>query len=174
NGYSLCTGADSRLCVVKISTMEVQQEIKDVFCGPVTAICWVEFDGRKDEGFAYGCCNGAIHVYKWSAIAARYVFVSMIDAHPAQVQAVEFNTRFRRIASIGDGTPKVWKLDSQGHLHPIIDNFPRSQYIGRSIHFVDDGASVVATYLESHEVCVVSGEVQRHVAHFREQDLLHH
>lgn len=56
--------------------MEVQQEIKDVFCGPVTAICWVEFDGRKDEGFAYGCCNGAIHVYKWSAIAVSKLIAS--------------------------------------------------------------------------------------------------
>lgn len=117
--------------------MEVQQEIKDAFHGSVTAVCWVEFDGRKDEGFAYGCVNGSIHVYKWSAIAvsslpkndisayslseyvlcsrqARYVFVSMVDAHPAQVQALEFNARFRRVASIGDGTPRVWRLDGQG------------------------------------------------------------
>ena len=117
--------------------MEVQQEIKDAFHGTVTAVCWVEFDGRKDEGFAYGCVNGSIHVYKWSAIAvsslsknhvlacslseyvlcshqARYVFVSMVDAHPAQVQALGFNARFCCVASIGDGTPRVWQLNGQG------------------------------------------------------------
>ena len=34
----------------------------------------------------------------------------------------------------------------------MVEEPPREPYIGSSIHFCDDGASVVLTYLESHEM----------------------
>lgn len=37
-------------------------------------------------------------------------------------------------------------------LKPLFKQPPVSEYQGRTVHFCDDGASVLSTYLESHEM----------------------
>ena len=112
---------------------DLQQEIADVFHGSVTAACWLDFEEKKNDGFAYGCVNGTIHVYRFSPKRVscytslpgiilmipqgQYVFVSITDAHNGRtVEDIRFNGRFRRIATIGDGSPCVWRMESTGSL----------------------------------------------------------
>ncbi|EPS92865.1 hypothetical protein FOMPIDRAFT_1137213, partial [Fomitopsis schrenkii] len=146
-------GGDARVCVWNVSTGELQQEIKETFHGHVQCICWVEFEGHKDDGFAFGSANGTLHVYRWSAAKGCYMFVALTHAHNGrQIQDLCFSSKFRRVASIGDGTPQVWRMDDKGALAPIVKEPPRMPFIGRSVHFCDEGASIVFTQLESHEV----------------------
>ena len=59
-------GADGRIIVWSTMSGDMQQEILDAFHGSITAVCWLDFDDKKDDGFAYGCVNGTIHVYRFS------------------------------------------------------------------------------------------------------------
>ncbi|KAH9910273.1 WD40-repeat-containing domain protein, partial [Fomitopsis serialis] len=154
DGQVLLTGGgDAKLMIWNVVTGELQQEICDVFHGAIGSVCWVDFEGRGDDGFAYGCSNGTIHVYKWSPIRGQYVFVSLTDAHRGrQVQDIRFNSKYRRIASIGDGSPCVWRIDDRGILSTMVKDAPRRAFMGRTVHFCDDGASILATFLETHEM----------------------
>ena len=38
----------------------------------------------------------------------------------------------------------------------MVKDAPRRAFMGRTVHFCDDGASILATFLETHEMCVES------------------
>ena len=46
------------------------------------------------------------------------------------------------------------ELACPGSLTSLVRSPPRREYMGRTIHFCDEGASVVVTFLETHEVYV--------------------
>lgn len=49
-------------------------------------------------------------------------------------------------------TPTVHR--AAGTLKPLTKDVFLHQYLPRNIHFCDDGASVLMTYIENHKVCV--------------------
>ncbi|EPS96446.1 hypothetical protein FOMPIDRAFT_112900 [Fomitopsis schrenkii] len=149
----LTAGGDARVCLWNVKSGELQQVIREMFHGHVQCVCWVDFEGRKDDGFVFGCANGTLHMYRWSAAKGSYVFVAITHAHNGrQVNDLHFSAKYRRVASIGDGTPQVWRVDDKGALSPMVNEPARRPFIGRTIHFCDEGASVLFTQLESHEV----------------------
>lgn len=80
-----------------------------------------------------------------------------------------------RLASAGDGLPCVWNLTPESKLPPhhrpssmmltvmsetltsIISQPDKQPYVARTVHFYDNGASLLVSFLESGEmsVCVV-------------------
>ena len=77
---TFAAGGDARLCVWNVVSGELLQEICDVFHGAVETVCWIDFGGRKEEGFAFGCSNGTIHVYKWNAMQVSGVGSLILNA----------------------------------------------------------------------------------------------
>ncbi|KAH7904270.1 hypothetical protein BJ138DRAFT_1019356, partial [Hygrophoropsis aurantiaca] len=81
-----------------------------------------------------------------------FAFVSVVSAHGGAVESLDWDPRHERIASSGDGSPQVWGLHGQKTLTAAVASPPKQPYIARTVKFIDDGASLIVCYLESHQI----------------------
>lgn len=105
-------------------------------------------------------------------IQASFEFVCLTTAHLGAVEDIAVDGNYKRVATVGGGSPVVWMLGRDGEYYfvlrsavcvtiawilgtltqlapqqPVPENF-----IARTVHFYDDGASIIVTYLESHRM----------------------
>jgi len=82
--------------------------------------------------FAFGCADGRVFVYQQthetiSSVhstpqcyldvlrqGGSYLLSCSISAHDSHVEALAFDMNHHRLASAGDGSAKVWQIDSEG------------------------------------------------------------
>ena len=84
---------------------------------------------------------------------------------------MSFNKTHGRLASVGDGEVRVWDVDNSGtcalsvmmyarfHSHcatgiltALAERSPRKDATACSVQFLQDGASILISYIESHEM----------------------
>ncbi|KZP10216.1 WD40 repeat-like protein [Athelia psychrophila] len=150
DGISLLSACnDGQAFIWNLLTGEHLQKIDCAFNGPISCIAWRD----TREAFVLGCADGSIHLYRWSATKGLYIYVLQESAHKDAVQSIAYDSYHKRIASISKTSLQVWNCpDSLDTLKLLINHPLVSNYHGRTIHFCDDGASVISTYLESHQM----------------------
>ncbi|KAH7917192.1 WD40 repeat-like protein [Leucogyrophana mollusca] len=154
DGQLLVSSAtDARAAVWNIQTGTLLQQINCSFNGPVSAVIWLTATMSFTlDAFVLGCADGSLHVYERTSENSLFAFVCVTMAHRGAVESLDWDPRHERIASAGDGSPQVWSLQGQRTLMALIASPPKQPYIARTVKFVDDGASLIVCYLESHQI----------------------
>ncbi|KAG2145752.1 WD40-repeat-containing domain protein [Suillus cothurnatus] len=159
HGALLLTGGnDSRIVVWSLVSGEMIQEIFTPAAGYISAITWMDVDDRGETTFAFGASDGNIQVYERSN-DALFGFQSTIMSHSGAVESLAWDPVHRRLASAAGGRPHLWNLTQDKSLETIIISQPDKQpYIARTVHFYDNGASLLVSFLESGEIFCYSIE----------------
>ncbi|KAG2094394.1 uncharacterized protein F5147DRAFT_778998 [Suillus discolor] len=129
------------------------QEIFTPAAGYISAITWMHVDDRSEASFAFGASDGNIQVYERSN-EALFEFQSTTIGHSSAVESLAWDPVHRRLASAGSGRPHVWKFTSDKTLVPITSHPEKQPYVARTVHFYDNGASLLVSFLESGEMLV--------------------
>ena len=108
-------------------------------------------------------------------IESNYQYLTQELVHDGPILDLKFDAQFGRLASVGSGFPQVSQLrplDGGEYcgtscagvltddvltlelLKPMVPSPETSKYTATSIHFRDDGASILTCTLETHKVCV--------------------
>jgi hypothetical protein len=98
------------------------------FHGPIGALVWVPQKPSLAPGFAFGCADGSIHLYKRveSSVSDHVLLVDDSDltfvnqtiyqyftqeqVHNGPVLDLKYDTQFGRFASVSNGFPQVSEL----------------------------------------------------------------
>ncbi|KAG1858600.1 WD40-repeat-containing domain protein, partial [Suillus tomentosus] len=163
HGALLLTGGnDSQIAVWNLVSGEMIQEIFAPAAGYISAIVWVDIDDRGESAFAFGASDGNIQIYERSndvsAIGALFEIRSTTIGHSGAVESLAWDPVHRRLASTGDGLPLVWNLTPDKTLTSIISQPDKQPYVARTVHFYDNGASLLVSFLESGEIFCYSIE----------------
>ncbi|KAH7903271.1 WD40-repeat-containing domain protein, partial [Hygrophoropsis aurantiaca] len=148
----LSGGNDARALIWNLHTGELLQEMECMFEGPVSAMKWITPRESRGSAFIFGCADGTLHLYQRTSESSLFSFLSLTKAHTGEIQSLDWDPRHERLASAGGGSPQVWSFQGHQSLKPLIASPPHQLYVARSICFVDDGASVLVCYLESHQM----------------------
>ncbi|KAG2115322.1 WD40 repeat-like protein [Suillus discolor] len=150
-------GNDSRIVVWSLVSGEMIQEIFAPGAGYISAIIWMDFDDHGESAFAFGALDGNIQIYERSN-DALFEFRSTTIGHSGAVESLAWDPVHRRLASASDGLPCVWHLTPDKTLMSIISQPDKQPYIARTVHFYDNGASLLVSFLESGEIFCYSIE----------------
>ncbi|KAG1717326.1 WD40-repeat-containing domain protein, partial [Suillus occidentalis] len=154
----LSGGNDSRIVVWNLVSGEMIQEIFTPAAGYISAITWMDVDDGGETTFAFGASDGNIQVYERSN-DALFVFQSTTMSHSGAVESLAWDPVHRRLASAAGGRPHLWTLTQDSDLAIIIISQTEKQpYIARTVHFYDNGASLLVSFLESGEIFCYSIE----------------
>ncbi|KAF7983513.1 hypothetical protein HWV62_21850 [Athelia sp. TMB] len=149
DGLFLLSGCtDGQLMIWNITTGERLQDIDCAFNGQISCITWTD----TTRAFVFGCGDGSVHLYRWSGAKGCYIYVVQEKAHSDAVQNVAYDSQHKRIASISKSSLQMWAVVDSRVLKLLFSHTIVSEYQGRTVHFCDDGASVISTYLESHQI----------------------
>ena len=128
----ILSGDDGQLLVWNVTKGSLYQAISVVFNGPVSAAIWTPISPESPTtSFAFGCADGRVFVYRQAhetvisvyfttrfsfdvLIQGSYHLSCSISAHDNHIEALVFDMNHRCLASAGNGTAKVWQMDSEG------------------------------------------------------------
>ncbi|KAG1766211.1 WD40-repeat-containing domain protein, partial [Suillus occidentalis] len=143
-------GNDSRIVVWNLVSGEMIQEIFTPAAGYISAITWMDGDDGGETTFAFGASDGNIQVYERSNDVSHR---STTMSHSGAVESLAWDPVHRRLASAAGGRPHLWTLTQDKSLAIIIISQTEKQpYIARTVHFYDNGASLLVSFLESGEM----------------------
>lgn len=150
----LSGGDDADIVVWNILTGEKVQVIRCAFHGPIGALVWIPELPGLAPGFAFGCADGSIHVYQRVETSSDYQYFTQDLVHDGPVIDLKFDAQFGRLASVGNGFAQVSQLQTTDGklLQPMVSSPTSSRYTATSIHFRDEGASVLVCTLETHKI----------------------
>ncbi|KAG1895989.1 WD40-repeat-containing domain protein [Suillus fuscotomentosus] len=158
HGALLLTGGnDNRIVVWSLASGEMIQEIFAPASGFISAITWMDVDDQGETTFAFGASDGNIQVYE-RIDNGLFQFQSIMPGHAGAVESLAWDPVHRRLASAGDGHPHVWNFTSDRTLNTITSQLDKQPYIACTIHFYDNGASLLVSFLESGEIFCYSIE----------------
>ncbi|KAF8576720.1 WD40 repeat-like protein, partial [Ramaria rubella] len=148
------TGDDSQLRIWSLRSGTCIQVLRSTINGPVTDVAWCS--NEHILHLLFSCADGTIHVYQHlSEKGATFQSVTIMQAHSSAIEALDLNPLRRQLATIGRGEVKVWNM------HPdhdwsmtLLAHVPSAGYISCTVHFWDGGKSVIATFLDSHEIMI--------------------
>jgi WD40 repeat protein len=122
---------------------------------------------RDEDSFVFGASDVNIHLYQRANGNPVFCFLSITLAHVGAVESLEWDPHHHRLASVGDGKVHVWKVSQDQSMYYVLP-FPsvlyiphaesfvflpskveKQPYVAQSVHFLDDGSSVLVSYLES-------------------------
>ncbi|KAG1863244.1 WD40-repeat-containing domain protein [Suillus subalutaceus] len=133
HGALLLTGGnDSRVVVWNLTSGEMIQEIISPAAGYISAITWV---------------TDNVH-----SCQALFKFHSTTIGHSGPVESLAWDPVHHRLASAGDGRPHVWNFMPDKTLTSITSKLDKQPYVAHTVHFYDNGASLLVSYLESSEM----------------------
>ncbi|KAG1843218.1 WD40-repeat-containing domain protein [Suillus tomentosus] len=153
----LSGGNDSRVVVWSLASGEMIQEIITPAAGYISAITWIDNDDRSETIFAFGASDGNIQIYE-RIDDALFEFRSTTIGHSGSIESLAWDPVHRRLASAGDGRPHVWNFTPDKTLASITSKLDKQPYVARTVHFYDNGASLLVSYLESGEIFCYSIE----------------
>ncbi|KAG2341222.1 WD40 repeat-like protein, partial [Suillus weaverae] len=158
HGTLLLTGGnDSQIVVWSLVSGEMMQEIFTPAAGYISAITWMHGNDHSEMSFAFGASDGNIQVYERSN-DELFEFQSMTISHSSAVESLAWDPVHQRLASAGSGRPHVWKFTSDKTLILITLQLEKQPYVARTVHFYDNGASLLVSFLESGEIFCYSIE----------------
>ncbi|KAG2740868.1 WD40 repeat-like protein [Suillus brevipes Sb2] len=158
DGTLLLTGGnDSRIVIWSLVSGEMIQEIFTPAAGYISAITWIHVDNRSEASFAFGASDGNIQVYERSN-NALFEIQSITIGHSGAVESLAWDPVHRQLASAAGGRPHVWNLTTDKTLVSITSQSEKQPYVARTVHFYDNGASLLVSFLESGEIFCYSIE----------------
>ncbi|KAG2108736.1 WD40-repeat-containing domain protein [Suillus discolor] len=158
HGALLLTGGnDSRVVVWSLTSGEMIQEIVSPAAGYISAITWIDVDDRGETTFAFGASDGNVQIYERTD-DALFEFCSTTIGHSGLVESLAWDPVHHRLASAGDGRPHVWNFTPDKTLVFITSKLNKQPYVARTVHFYDNGTSILVLYLESGEIFCYSIE----------------
>ena len=154
------------------------QEICAPSAGFISCLAWIKLADQDEDSFVFGVSDGNIHLYQHMNEHPVFCFLSITLAHAGAVESLEWDPHHHQLASIGDGEVLVCKASpDQSMYYSFIFSsfFPQSStlthvesfvslpskaekqsYVAQSVHFLDDGSSVLVSYLESGYMYILS------------------
>ncbi|KAG1736392.1 WD40-repeat-containing domain protein [Suillus paluster] len=144
-------GNDSCIVVWSLVSSEMIQEIFTPAAGYISAIIWMDVNNHGETTFAFGASDGNIQVYERSN-DALFTFQSTTMGHSDVVESLAWDPVHRRLASAAGGRPHLWNLTPDKTLATITSQPEKQLYVARTVHFYDNGASLLVSYLESGEI----------------------
>ncbi|KLO04090.1 WD40 repeat-like protein [Schizopora paradoxa] len=152
DGSKLLSGDDDAwLFLWDVKTGEIIQKLSTPFHGAIGAVVWAPRE-RDSMAFVIGCADGSIHLYQEQLnTRVPFQFVSVVES-PGPIEDLAYDQAHQRVASVGGGALQVWKISDVGSLTPVKEDPVHKSVVAKNVTFIDDGASVVAFYLESHEI----------------------
>ncbi|KAG2033319.1 hypothetical protein BDR03DRAFT_1014390 [Suillus americanus] len=81
-----------------------------------------------------------------------------MPSHAGAVELLAWDPVHHHLASTGDGHPHVWNFTPERTLKIITLQLNKQLYIAHTVHFYDNGASLLVSFLESGEIFCYSVE----------------
>ncbi|KAI9455841.1 WD40-repeat-containing domain protein [Boletus coccyginus] len=157
--FLLSGGNDSRVVLWSLSSGEMTQEICVPSAGFISCLAWLKLTDRDEDAFVFGASDGNIHLYQRSEDSPLFTFSSICFAHCGAIESLAWDSQHHRLASVGDGEARVWKVaPDHNSFIPLPARSEKQPYVARSVHFLDDGSNILICYLESGFVCCHSIE----------------
>ncbi|EIW81965.1 WD40 repeat-like protein [Coniophora puteana RWD-64-598 SS2] len=147
----LSAGQEGLILAWNLQSGEIEQEIDCCFHGPVACVIWLYQSDTEPRAFAAGFADGTVHVYERTSTSSAFQFSNMVRAHDGPVENMCWDPTRSRLATVGAGSVQIWSWTNRAFT-ALIEDPPRKPYIARTVHFLDKGASVLVSYLESHEL----------------------
>ncbi|KIK73991.1 hypothetical protein PAXRUDRAFT_176947, partial [Paxillus rubicundulus Ve08.2h10] len=145
----LSGGNNSRIVIWNLSSGEMMQEISVPSAGFISCLACVKLSDENKDAFVFGASDGNIHLYEQRKDTPLFSFSSITLTNAGTVESLAWDLVHCHLASVGDGEVQVWKVGPDELLVSSINNTEKHPYIARSVHFCDDGSSVLVSYLES-------------------------
>lgn len=149
------------------------QELCIPSAGYISCLMWLKLADHNEDSFVFGASDGNIHLFQRSKDSPLFSFTSVTAAHASTIESLAWDSHHQWLASVGAGELRVWNvaLDLSKFLlvfhislirtlyHtefflPINTIVAKQPYVARSVHFLDDGNSVLVCYLKSGQVYV--------------------
>ncbi|KAG1810688.1 uncharacterized protein BJ212DRAFT_1484255 [Suillus subaureus] len=143
--------------VWSLTSGEMIQEIVSPVAGYISAITWIDVDDRGETTFAFGASDGNIQIYE-RIDDALFKFCSTTIGHSGLVELLAWDPVHHRLASASDGRPHIWNFTPDKNLVSITSKLDKQPYVAHTVHFYDNGASILVSYLESGEIFCYSIE----------------
>ncbi|KAG6381506.1 WD40-repeat-containing domain protein [Boletus reticuloceps] len=145
----LSGGNDSRVVLWNLISGEMIQEYCVPSAGFVSCLAWVNLSNEEDA-FVFGASDGNIHLYARGKDSPLFAFCSVTLAHEGTIESVAWDSIHRRLASVGNGEVRLWKVgdEAKSFVQLTIDA-EKQPYVARAVHFCDSGSSLLVSYLES-------------------------
>ncbi|KAF8835205.1 WD40 repeat-like protein [Paxillus ammoniavirescens] len=147
-GSMLLSGGKT-VVVWNLVSGEMMQEICVLAAGFISCLAWIKVTDRDDDGFVFGASDSNIHLYEQGKDTPIFSFVSITLAHAGTIESMAWNSDHRHLASVGNGELQVWKACPDESFVALANDLEKLSYMARSIHFCDNGSSVLVSYLES-------------------------
>ncbi|KAG2742115.1 WD40 repeat-like protein, partial [Suillus brevipes Sb2] len=164
HGALLITGGnDSRIVVWSLLSGEMIQEIFAPGAGYISAIIWMDFDDHGESAFAFGASDGNIQIYERSN-DVLFEFRSTTIGHSGAVESLAWDPVHRRWSPLHLALDARYRPSSMmliilsETLTSIISQPDKQLYVARTVHFFDNGASLLVSFLESGEIFCYSIE----------------
>jgi WD40 repeat protein len=167
------SGNDSHVVVWSLASGEMVQELCIPSAGYISCLAWLKLGDHDEDSFVFGASDGNIHLFQCSKDSPPFFFVSITAAHAGAIESLTWDSHHRRLASVGARELCVWnvaldlsKFLNVFHTSLIRKLYPtefflptnkivaKQPYVARSVHFLDDGNSVLVCYLESGQVYI--------------------
>ncbi|KAG2137110.1 uncharacterized protein EDB93DRAFT_1106661 [Suillus bovinus] len=116
-------------------------------------ITWIDVDDHGETTFAFGASDGNIQIYE-RINDALFEFCSTTIGHSGPVELLAWDPMHRQLASASDSWPHIWNFTPDKNLVSITSKLDKQPYVARTVHFYDNGASILVSYLESGEMYV--------------------
>ncbi|KAG2047891.1 hypothetical protein BDR06DRAFT_896605, partial [Suillus hirtellus] len=87
-----------------------------------------------------------------------FQFQSITPGHTGEMESLAWDAIYRWLVSTGDGHLHVWNFTPDSKLKAITSQLNKQPYIMHIIHFYDNGASLLVSFLESSQVVCYSVE----------------
>ncbi|KAG2151554.1 WD40-repeat-containing domain protein, partial [Suillus bovinus] len=147
HGTLLLTGSnDSQIVIWSLLSGEMIQEIFTPAADYISAITWMHINNHSETSFAFGVSDGNIQVYEWSN-DALFEFWSTTISHSSAVESLAWDPIRRRLVSASGETLVSITLQPE-----------KQPYVAHAVHFYDNGASLLVSFLESGEIFCYSIE----------------
>ncbi|KAG1795523.1 uncharacterized protein BJ212DRAFT_1489728 [Suillus subaureus] len=143
--------------VWSLTSGEMIQEIVSPVAGYISAITWIDVDDRGETTFAFGASDGNIQIYERIDDALSN-FAVLPLGHSGLVELLAWDPVHHRLASASDGRPHIWNFTPDKNLVSITSKLDKQPYVAHTVHFYDNGASILVSYLESGEIFCYSIE----------------
>ncbi|KAG6372572.1 WD40-repeat-containing domain protein [Boletus reticuloceps] len=153
NGSMLLSGGnDSRVVVWNLTSGEMIQEFCVPSAGFISCLTWIYLSNEEEDAFVFGASDGNIYLYARGKDQPLFAFCSLTLVHEGAIESLAWDTVHRRLASVGNANNLTESLLES--LVQLIINAEKQPYVACTVHFCDNGSSLLVSYLESGFVYV--------------------
>lgn len=86
------------------------QEICVPSAGFISCFVWIKLADRDEDAFVFGASDGNVHLYQRTDDNPLFSFTSIALAHEGAIESIAWDLHHRRLASVGNGEVRVWKV----------------------------------------------------------------